>query len=274
MITLEATTPGRGAASRILGLVRRHFYIIRRSVPRIIEMIYWPTLQIVLWGFISSYVATESSGAMLAAGILLGGAMLWDMLFRANVTFAVGFIEEIWSRNLGHLYVSPLRPWEHVAALMAVSLIRTLLGAVPAVILAIVLYAFNIFSVGLPLVALFLNLMITGWALGLLVCSLILRYGISAEILAWALIFLLAPFSAVYYPVSILPEWLQAFALALPSTHVFEGMREALVEGSMAWSHMAWALGLNGVMIALFGGLFAAMLRQARRRGSLLNLSE
>ncbi len=88
--------------------------------------------------------------------------------------FAFSFIEEIWSRNLGHLYITPLRPYEHVFAVATMSLIRTLIGLFPPTLLAIVLYRYNIYDLGLPLLAFFANLVVMGWSVGMLSAPLAL----------------------------------------------------------------------------------------------------
>jgi ABC-2 type transport system permease protein len=188
--------------------------------------------------------------------------------------FSISFLEEIWSRNLGHVFVSPLRPRELVAGLMAMSVIRVLVGVTPAVGLAWALYGFGLFRMGPVVVAFFAALMMMGWAVALGVTSLLLRYGAGAEALAWSVLFGLTPFSAVFYPVSVLPGWLQPVALSLPAAHVFEGMRAALLEGRVAWGHLAAAFALDAAWLALMGWVFLRQFQAARVRGALLNIGE
>ena len=166
---------------RIRGLVLRYVYLIMGSLPRLLELAYWPSIQLVLWGFISQFFLTQSSVLAEAAGILIGAVLLWDVLFRGQLGFSISFLEELWSRNLGHIFVTPLRPYEFILALMGISLIRVLIGVSPAVMLAIPLYHFSIFDLGLPLIAFFANLLIFGWVIGLLVTSLLLRFGIGVS---------------------------------------------------------------------------------------------
>ncbi len=283
------TPPDRGAAQprsvnrpgimaplrRVWGLVYRHLALYRRSPPRIIELMYWPVLQMVVWGFITAYLAgVQNNVASAAAGVLLGGVLLWEAALRSQMGFSLSFLEEIWSRNLGHLFVSPLRPAELVAGLMALSLIRTLIAVLPAMALAWFLYAFNILALGPLLVLFFAALVMMGWAVALGVVSLILRFGAGAEALAWSILFGLTPFAAVFYPVSILPAWLQPVAYALPAAHVFEGMRAALLEGRAEWGHLAAAYALNALWLGLMALLFRSQFRAARVKGALLNIGE
>ncbi len=260
---------------RIWGMMYRHLALYRRSWPRLLELAYWPVLQMCIWGFTASYLATRmGSPVAIAAATLLGGVLLWEVALRSQMGVAISFLEELWSRNLGHVFVSPLRPWELVAALIGMSIIRMAAGVTPAILLAWALYAFNLFALGPILILFFLNLMIMGWWVSLGVVSLILRHGAGAEALAWSVLFGLTPFSAVFYPVSVLPVWVQPIALALPSAHVFEGMRAVLLTGAIRWNDMAWAFGLNALWLAAAVTVFAQQFRQARVRGALLSIGE
>jgi ABC-2 type transport system permease protein len=259
---------------RIAAMVLRYWYLLRGSWPRILELAYWPTVQMIMWGFISQFMATNSTWVAQAAGVLIAAVLLWDVLFRGQLGVSVSFLEEMWSRNLGHLFVSPLRPGEWVVALMTMSLIRTVMGTVSAALLAIPVFDYSIFDMGLPLVAFFANLIVMGWWLGLLIIALILRHGLGAESLAWVAVFLLAPVSAVYYPVAILPGWLQMVAWTLPSAHVFEGMRALMFENTIRWDHLAWATCLNLAYMAASAGVFLHFFNVARQRGSLLQTGE
>jgi ABC-2 type transport system permease protein len=265
----------RASLRRIWGMMYRHLALYRRSWPRLLELAYWPVLQMCIWGFTASYMAQRMGSTMaLAGGALLGGVLLWEVALRSQMGVAVSFLEEIWSRNLGHVFVSPLRPWELVAALIGMSVLRMATGVLPAILLAWGLYAYNLFALGPILVLFFANLMIMGWWVALAVVSLILRHGAGAEALAWSVLFGLTPFSAVFYPVAVLPVYLQPIALALPSAHVFEGMRAALLQGVIRWDQMAWAIGLNVVWTICAGAVFASQFRAARVRGALLTIGE
>jgi len=263
------------SARRIWAMMYRHLSLYRRSWPRLVEMAYWPVLQMCIWGFTSSFLATRTGNSLaLAAGALLGGVLLWEVSLRSQMGVAISFLEEVWSRNLGHVFVSPLRPWELIAALLGMSMVRLILGLSPAVLLAWLLYAFNIFAMGPVLIVFFVNLLIMGWWVSLGVVSLLLRYGAGAEALAWSVMFGLTPFSAVFYPVAILPAAVRPIAYALPSSHVFEGMRAVLATGTIAWGELFWAVGLNILWMAGAGAVFAQQFRSARIRGALLSIGD
>ncbi|WP_372623648.1 ABC transporter permease [Falsiroseomonas sp.] len=263
------------SARRIWGLMYRHLALYRRSWPRLLELMYWPVLQMVVWGFVTAYLAgLQNNVASVAAGVLIGGVLLWEVAIRSQMGFAISFLEEIWSRNLGHIFVSPLRPQELVAGLVGMSMIRMFAGVIPAMLLAFLLYGFGLWRMGPVVVLFFAGLMMMGWAVALGVTALILRHGAGAEPLAWSVLFGLTPFAAVYYPVAVLPDWLEPVALLIPAAHVFEGMRAALLEGGIAWGHLGAAFGLNLVWLAAMGWLFLRQFEGARVRGALLNIGE
>lgn len=259
---------------RIGAIVLRHLYLLRGSWPRILELTYWPTVQMILWGLVTMYLLTNSAWLVQASGVLLAGVILWDVLFRSQLGLSLVFMEEMWSRNLGHLFASPLRPWELICALMVISLIRTLIGAFGAIVFAILLYHFSIFDLGLPLIAFFINLIVMGWSIGLVVSGIILRFGLGAESLAWFLIFAFAPLSCIYYPLDILPDWLEYIAVLLPSTHVFEGMRSVLMDDIFRTDLLIRAMLLNVVYLTVGIAVFLGLFRVARHRGLLHQVGE
>ena len=180
----------------------------------------------------------------------------------------------MWARNIGNLMISPLRPVEFVAALMIMSLVRLTIGMGPVTLLAMVFFGFNLYGLGLALAAFFANLIFTSWAIGILVSGLVLRNGLGAESLAWTVMFLLLPLACVYYPVTVLPAWLQMVSWSLPPTYVFEGMRAILVDHVFRGDLMLEAFGLNVVLFAIATSVFVILLDSARHQGSLLQTGE
>jgi len=269
--------PQQGLAAsgrRGRAMVRRHAYLLLKSWPRIISMAYYPTVTMVLWAFLTLYLQPTNSFLRDAPGFFIGAVLLWEVLFRGQLGVSLTFVEELYARNLANLFVSPLRLREFIAGQVAMSILRTLIGVGGACIFAWLLFRYAIFSMGFPLIAFFTLLIAFGWAIGLAVSALILRWGLGAEELAWAAIFLIAPVSGVYYPISVLPPSLQAIALAMPPAHVFEGMRALLLHGVLPWHSFWWALGLDAVYLAIGVLLFRAAIHHARDHGTLLQTGE
>ena len=259
---------------RVAAMILRYWYLLRSSWPRLLELIYWPAVQMMMWGFLQLYIDQNASFFARAGGTFIGAVLLWDILFRGQLGFSVSFLEEMWARNLGNLMISPLRPSEFVSALMVMSVVRLAIGMVPVSLLAIGFFGFNVWSMGLALAAFFVNLILTSWAIGIFVSGLVLRNGLGAENLAWTIMFIFLPLTCVYYPVATLPSWLQAVAWALPPTYVFEGMRTLLIDRTFRADLMLEALALNAVFFALAVAAFLALVESARRHGSLLQTGE
>jgi len=260
--------------ARIGAMVRRYWYLLRSSWPRVLDLIYWPTVQMLMWGFLQMYVAQNAGFFARAAGVFIGAVLLWDILFRGQLGFSISFLEEMYSHNLANIMMSPLRPAEFVAALMAMSVIRLAIGMVPVSLLAIAFFGFNIWSLGLALAAFFANLILSSWSIGIFVAGLLLRNGLGAESMAWTIMFLFLPLTCVYYPVTVLPHWLQYIAWALPPTYVFEGMRALLIDHVFRADLMLQAFALNVGLFALATCAFLQLLHSARVNGTLLQTGE
>jgi ABC-2 type transport system permease protein len=259
---------------RVAAMVLRYWYLLRSSFSRFIELIYWPAVQMLMWGFMQTYLAGQASLFARAGGVLVGAVMLWDILFRGQLGFSISFLEEMYARNLGNLMISPLRAAEFIAALMIMSIIRLAIGMVPVTLLAIAFFGFNLWALGFALAAFFANLMLTGWAVGIFVSGLVLRNGLGAETFAWSIMFLFLPLTCVYYPVAVLPYWMQAVAWCLPPTYVFEGMRELLIGHTFRGDLMIQALLLNAVLFGVATVAYLALLSSARRNGTLMQTGE
>jgi ABC-2 type transport system permease protein len=260
---------------RIRAMLYRHACLLLGSWPRLLDLVYWPTVQMILWGFITLFLAGQSGWVAQAAGVFLSAVLLWDTLFRGQLGVSLCFLEELYARHLGHLFVSPLRPGELVVANFLVSLLRVLIGVGGAAILAIPIFHFSIVdALGWALIPFFALMMLFGWAIGLIIAGLVIRLGLGAESLAWAAIFFIQPFSAVYYPIDTLPPAVRWIAYLLPSAPVFEGMRAVLVEHRFDGTLFVQALALLAVWLVAGAAAFTLLFRSARRRGLLLQSGE
>jgi ABC-2 type transport system permease protein len=260
---------------RIRAMLYRHAWLLLGSWPRLLDLVYWPTVQMVLWGFITLFLVGKSGWIANAAGVFLSAVLLWDTLFRGQLGVSLCFLEEMYARHLGHLFISPLRPAELVIANFLVSLMRVLIGVGGAALLAIPLFHFSLIgSLGWAIIPFFAVMMLFGWAIGLIIAGLVIRLGLGAESLAWAAIFFIQPFSAVYYPVDTLPVSVRWIAWLLPSAPVFEGMRAVVVEHRFDSGLFVQAVGVLAVWLLVGGAAFTLLFQSARRRGLLLQTGE
>src|SRR4029453_2538399 len=197
--------------NRVAAMVRRYWYLLRSSWPRILDLIYWPTVQMLMWGFLQVYISQNSNFFVQAGGVFIASVLLWGFFFPAQLGFSIFFLEEMYAGHLGNLMMAALRPAEFLLALMIMSIVRLSIGMIPVSLLAIAFFGFNLWALGLALAAFFANLILTSWAVGIFVAGLLLRNGLGAESMAWTIMFLFLPLTCVYYPVAVLPDWLQYF---------------------------------------------------------------
>jgi ABC-2 type transport system permease protein len=259
---------------RIMALVVRHLYLYRRSLPRIMEIFYWPFLDLVIWGFITLYLARFQNQIPGFVTFFLGALILWDILFRAQQGITISFLEEIWARNLMNLFASPLKPSEFLAATMVMSIFKVTCVSIVMALCAVLFYSYNIFMIGLWLFPFVINLVVTGWIVGVFTTSLIMRFGQEAEVLAWSMVFLFQPISCVFYPMDVLPGWLRAIAWANPAAHVFEGMRAVLSTSTQPVMNLLWASGLNVVLLVAMIMWFYRTFAYCKEQGLLVRVGE
>ena len=260
--------------SAIYALVLRYIYIYRRNKIRLFELFFWPFMHLLVWGNLTAYLQ-QSGGGELPHFIayLLGGMLLWDVLFRAQHGVAISFLEDIWTRNLLNIYVAPVRTVEMLISMFILGVLRVAFTVPIMAVLAFIFYKFNIFVLNPLLIPYFAILLLFGWVLGIIANALVIRWGQGAEGLAWAIPFMIQPFAAVFYPVSILPSWLHGVAWSLPCTHIFEGMRASMRTGAVEYSHILWATGITLVWMAVALAIFGRTLRHARNSGLLTKVA-
>ncbi len=256
----------------IVGILYRQIVLYRRSLPRWMEIFYWPLLDLLVWGFLTLYLKKMPSFMPSAVTSLLGALLLWDLLYRAQQGISVMFLEEIWSRNLVHLLVAPVTPFHIIGGAILSSVAKVLLSSSVAATIAYFLFSFRIFSLGLDLLFFVLSLLMMGWALGILTTAVILRFGQEAEVLAWGVIFLFQPFSAVFNPVAVLPPIAAKITYFVPASYVFEGMRSVLIHGFLPLRDlfMAFMLDFCYVIVALI--VYVRVINRSRQKGFHLKL--
>ncbi len=259
---------------RVGAVVIRQAFLYRRSFARILEVFYWPAIDILLWGFVTVYLLRSSKELPPFVSFFLGALILWDILFRAQQGISLSFLEDIWARNLVNVFISPLTISEYLLGLILVSVLKVIIAFFMMSFIAGILYSFNIFKMGLSLLPLTVNLVAMGWSIGIITVSLILRFGQEAEVLAWALAFLFMPFSAVFYPVDTLPGFLRVIAMIIPSSYSFEAMRIVINGSPFPFKLMLTAAVLNGIYILISLRIFYQSWRNALERGTIPKIGE
>jgi len=251
----------------VWAVVVRHLYNFKHSLDRLTDAFYWPAMDIFIWGFTALYITKQANQLPQIIIMLLSGVVLWLVVWRAQYEITVNLLEEMWSRNLVNMFSSPLRVREWVLAVFILGLIKMIFSVGFSILLALVLYKTNIFSLGFYLIPFIMSLTITGWAVGLFVSGLIIRYGMRIQTFAWGGIALLSPFSGVYYPVSTLPLWAQKVAMYVPTSYIFEGMRSVIFKGSMLYGDLVKSFIINAIYMTVGLLFFNLMFKKSKIRG-------
>ncbi|MBI4532603.1 MAG: ABC transporter permease [Candidatus Melainabacteria bacterium] len=253
----------------VRALIIKYAFICSRNSFRAMDLCFWPVMDLLVWGFVTVYMLKVSHAVPAAITFLIAATIMWNVLYRAQQVISVSFLDDVWSRNLLNIFVAPIKVSEYIAAAYLMGLVQAVIVVCLLGGLACLIYSFNVLSLGVSFALLFGNLLLMGWSMGLLTMGCILRWGPPAEALAWAIPFLVQPLSAVFYPVSILPAWLQPVAWCVPASHVFEGMRQVLEKGQLDAYHLWAASLLNILYMVVVAQVFQHFLAQARKRGYL-----
>jgi ABC-2 type transport system permease protein len=232
---------------RIKAVTRRHAFVLQRAPQRWFDVVFWPMVDTVLFGTLGVQLS-RAGGGHVAEGALLAGILLFHVVFGAEISFATGFMEETWDRNLLNLLVTPLRELEYAAGVVLFGVAKLVISISTISALAFGLFAFHVTDFGPAFIPLTAVLLMIGWSVGLVVIGLILRVGQGAEILAWGLLAMVMPLSGTFYPVSALPGPLQPVARVLPTTRVFAQGRRVLAGHPLQWGQLGWAA-LGAVVI-------------------------
>ncbi len=230
--------------NRIFAYILRHLYNLRHNWEQLTDAFYWPAIDLIIWGLTSQYFQETGSASNIVM-ILLTALIFWQVVWRSQYEITVSLLSEIWSANVVNLFASPLSIGEWIVAVIFLGIIKMIITILFVLVLSFLLYSINLFTFGFILIPFFALLLFSGWWVGLLVAGIILRNGVQTQTLAWAGVYLLMPFSAVYYPVSSLPYWAQKISLLIPTSYIFEGMREAILSGRIPLDKMVLSFGLS-----------------------------
>ena len=258
--------------NRIAAVIERHVYDAKHNLERVTDTLYWPVMDIIVWGFLTLFLARHGNLRPGLISFLLGAAILWGMFRAFQRDLAVSFLAEVWSHNVIGLLATPLTLREYLSGLLAINLLKAIVGTAAAALVALLFYSYDFFPHLIALLPFIFVLMIFGLAVGILVTGLIVRYTTKIQSFTWSITGLIMPFSCVFYPVSALPGWMQPLALALPTTQAFEGLRQVVAGGGFSWERLWAGLALDGVYLLAAVASFDALFRSARVRGLLVRI--
>lgn len=255
---------------RIYAILLRHYFMTLHHLERFFDVFIFPLMVLLLWGFISKYVQNIESS--LLASFLLGGLILWVIFERVQNDVGISFMYDVWERNIVNFLATPLNMLEYIGGLILLALIKVIVSFLVMVAVASLFYQFWISDIGLSLALFWMNLILASTSFGLFNISMVLRYGVRVGSLTWILPFLLQPFAAVFYPVSILPEVFQKIAQVIPLSYIFEGLRHTLRTGEFDANAFWAAFSLNIIYFTIAIAFFVFTFQAVKKSGRLVKL--
>jgi ABC-2 type transport system permease protein len=214
----------------------RQWYGTIRNFDRLSDSFYWILIDLILWGITAGYVQDQiASGERSVFFVIISGVIMWAAVYRSQMDIGMGLLDELWNKNLINLFASPLKFSEWIVSLLIFSFIK----AATAV------------AFGCVVAWLFLVLVLNGWWIGLMIQAIIMRLTTKAQSLAWTLVWVLAPFSVSFFPLSSIPPFAQVISTVVPTSYVFEEMRGIIAGASPNWGNLIFAAGLSVAYIAI-----------------------
>ncbi len=252
--------------SRIKGILTQELYITKRSLEVIMDIFFFPAINVIVFGYISIYLTGNTGNK--TANYLLMGMILWQIVYITQYSISVGSLWNIWSRNLSNMFIAPISITEYIFAHIISGITKSALAFFAFSIIALLVFNFNIYQLGfLNLSLFFINLAMFAISTGIIILAVIFRFGTRIQALAWGLIFLFQPLTAALFPVSILPSPLQKLAYFFPPTFIFESARKSLAKPSVNWEMIGIAFLENIIYFVITVCFFNYMFRKAKDTG-------
>lgn len=251
---------------RIYGVFLRYFFVVKKGIHQLSDLFYWPLVDILIWGLTSFWIKNQSHIETLPL-ILMTALIFWQITWRGSIDISVSLLQEFWHRNLVNLFSTPLKVSEWIAGMLLLCICKLFITVAFGSLVVYLLFSLNVFTVGWAFIPFAVSLLIFGWSLSFLASSMIIYWGHKVEMFAWMIAFLFAPFSAVFYPLYVLPVWAQSIAYCVPTTYIFEGMRSILATGSFPIHYFWISIGLNLIYLTAAVAIFNKMFEKTRQKG-------
>ncbi len=253
---------------RISASILHSFYHLTHSVETWVDLFWFSIIDVVVFGFISQYLSRGvDSGTFLIAGIIL-----WEVVRVVQYTVTASMLWEIWSKSFSSMFISPITMWEFLLGQIISSLIKSLMVMTIVASIAYFLFNFSIFTLALSLPLSLLSLFVFAVATAIFILALLLRFGTNIQSLAWGLIFLFQPISAIFYPLSVLPPAVQVISLASPITYIMESTRSQLSTGTIIWHYLFTSLLVSLIYLILCVVFMNSMLAWSKKTGAFARM--
>ncbi len=258
---------------RVYAIALRYLYLMRGSFSRVLPLFIWVAIDMVLWGFLTRYLQSMMVQGQDKIMVLLGAVLLWDFFIRVMQGVTMTFFEDVWSRNFLNVFASPITVGEYLLGLILCSVLTSLVGLLVMWLVASLVFGMTMAIYGSMVLPFLLILFVFAISLGILSCGMVLRWGPAAEWFIWPIPALLSPFVGVFYPLSILPRWMQHVGACLPPSYVFENLRQISLTGSFSTGSLLIGAALAALLLGVSYRAFVSIYKEATRLGLIARYS-
>lgn len=253
--------------NRILAVALRHLYLQVRDIMRLADVTYWPAIDMILWGFNSSWYVEMGANPNMVLAILMC-SLLWQITYRTNLELSTNLLEEIWERNVMNLFSTPLRFVEWVLGLMLVGLVRVAFVLTTCLLVNHFVFGLRLEQFGVtPFVCSITALIFAGWSVGFFNASAVLLLGRRAQSMPWILGWLFAPFCGAFSDIDVLPVWMQKVSPYIPMTYIFRATRNKVKTGIFEYFDLVISVGIALIYLVLGYYLFSRVFSRCKERG-------
>lgn len=255
--------------NRIYAITLRYLYLFKHNPDKLVNVFYWPMVDLILWGITGIFIQSLDSNYAKIVIAIVSGLIFWQVVWQGQIEVTINILEELWNKNLVNIFATPLKFSEWLVSFIIMGILNLTISFSFISLMAFVLYKVNVFIYGLYLVPFIILLIMSGWWIGIIVGSIILRYGTRIQNMAWSFPWAISPFSAIFYPVAILPIWAQKISLIFPTSYIFEGIREIINTGRLDTHKLYMSLVLNIIYLTLSLFLLKRSFKKVLKKGLL-----
>jgi ABC-2 type transport system permease protein len=255
----------------LYGVVERNLYLTKRYLLWDLAFLVWTIANTLTIVFIARGVGVPPAEQNLLATQLLVGGVIWAYL---GIIFEIVTETVAWERWEGTIEYTFMAPLSRPVHLIGMGLYAVMYGFVRAAAVFVAVVAF--IGIHVPnanyaaSIALLAIASVSFIGVGMMTAVLPLISPEKGTQLGFVAQGLMLVVSGVYYPVSVLPEWMQWISKISPATYALRGVRASIIDGAgLAWADV-WPLLLIGVVSIPLGlAVFRSGERYAKRNGKL-----
>ncbi|HEV2916351.1 MAG TPA: ABC transporter permease [Candidatus Babeliales bacterium] len=256
------------SARSVWALVLRYLRLLMRDTNLKLATIYWPMLDIIVWGFLGTWLQkAHTDGVVPYTAIVLLGILLWQITSRGATYIFKCFAEELWSRNIVNLFSLPISLIEWMLAAIIYTSIVVMLVFLFCTMVIKLFYDISVMYIFSALLLFGPPLFFSACWLGFSCLHIIAYCGKRTEEIGWVYAWFFAPFGGAYYPIEVLPTWAQTISHCLPMSYVFEGMRAYLIRAQDPWPYITKAYILSIIYALVAMCLFIIIFNKSKQKG-------